>query len=73
MHVPGAELPAPDSRLELAPETLEKLGKVLGVGSLISNPIDGGFGVLQSEATYKACIEAMQEDPNVDMVLLQEA
>jgi acetyltransferase len=57
----------------LAPETVAKLEKVLGVGSLISNPIDGGFGVLQSADTYRACIEAMQEDPNVDMVLLQEA
>jgi acyl-CoA synthetase (NDP forming) len=58
---------------KLAPRTLEKLNKVLGVGSLISNPIDGGFGVLQSADAYKACIDAMQEDPNIDMVLLQEA
>jgi acyl-CoA synthetase (NDP forming) len=58
---------------QLAPETVTKLEKVLGVGSLISNPIDGGFGVLQSADTYRACIDAMQEDPNVDMVLLQEA
>lgn len=57
----------------LAPETIAKLEKVLGVGSLISNPIDGGFGVLQSSETYKACIEAMQEDPSIEMVLLQEA
>ena len=57
----------------LAPQTIEKLNKVLGVGSLISNPIDGGFGVLQSADTYRACIDAMQEDPNIDMVILQEA
>ncbi len=56
-----------------APATLEKLGKVLGVGSYISNPIDGGFGVLQSADAYKACIEALHDDPNIDMVLLQEA
>ena len=57
----------------LAPQTLEKLNKVLGVGSYISNPIDGGFGVLQSADAYKACIEALHDDPSVDMVLLQEA
>jgi acetyltransferase len=57
----------------LAPATIDKLNKVLGVGSLISNPIDGGFGVLQSADTYRACIDAMQEDPNIDMVILQEA
>ncbi len=57
----------------LAPRTLEKLHEVLGVGSYISNPIDGGFGVLQSADAYKACMEALHDDPNIDMVLLQEA
>jgi acetyltransferase len=56
----------------LAPETIAKLEKVLGVGSLISNPIDGGFGVLQSADTYRICIDALQQDPNLDMVILQE-
>ena len=58
---------------KLAPHTLEKLNKALGVGSYVSNPIDGGFGVLQSADAFKACIEALHDDPNVDMVLLQEA
>jgi acetyltransferase len=56
----------------LASETVAKLEKVLGVGSLISNPIDGGFGVLQSADTYRICIDALQQDPNIDMVILQE-
>ena len=58
---------------KLATETVASLEKVMGVGSLISNPIDGGFSVLSSPQAYKACIEAMQADPNIDMVLLQEA
>jgi acetyltransferase len=57
----------------LAPATVGKLEKVLSVGSLIGNPIDGGFGVLTSEDTYRACIDALQEDPSIDTVLLQEA
>ncbi len=57
----------------LAPETKSRLDAVLGVGSLVSNPIDGGFGVLTSADAYRSCIEALQSDPNVDMVLLQEA
>ncbi len=57
---------------DLAPETVAKLEQVLSVGSLISNPIDGGFGVLQSADTYRVCIDALQEDPSIDMVLLQE-
>ncbi len=58
---------------DLAQATLDKLNNVLGVGSLVSNPIDGGFGVLQSADNYLACIQAMHDDPNIDMVLVQEA
>jgi acetyltransferase len=57
----------------LAPATTQRLNSVLGVGSLVSNPIDGGFGVLTSADNYLASIEAMQADPNIDMLLLQEA
>jgi acetyltransferase len=57
----------------LSPATTEKLNSILTVGSLVSNPIDGGFGVLTSADNYMASIEAMQADPNVDIVLLQEA
>jgi acyl-CoA synthetase (NDP forming) len=58
---------------KLAQNTFDHLNKVLGVGSLVSNPIDGGFGVLTSKDNYLACIEALQADPNIDMILLQEA
>ena len=53
-------------------ETTNKLNSILTVGSLVSNPIDGGFGVLTSADNYMASIEAMQADPNIDIVLLQE-
>jgi len=53
-------------------ETTDKLNSILTVGSLVSNPIDGGFGVLTSADNYMASIAAMQADPNVDIVLLQE-
>ncbi len=58
---------------QLSPETTASLQTTLGVGSHVSNPVDGGFSILTSEAAYRACIEAMRADPNVDMVLLQEA
>jgi acetyltransferase len=57
---------------KLADATLEKLNAILGVGSLVSNPIDGGFGVLSSDDNYKASIAALQADPNIDMILIQE-
>ncbi|MGZ3349485.1 MAG: acetate--CoA ligase family protein, partial [Xanthobacteraceae bacterium] len=45
---------------------------VLTVGSLVANPIDGGYGVLSSADNFMASIDALQADPNVDMVLVQE-
>ena len=57
---------------KLADATLAKLNSILGVGSLVSNPIDGGFGVLSSDDNYKASIAALQADPNIDMILIQE-
>lgn len=56
----------------LAADTAAKLNAVLGVGSLVSNPIDGGFSVLSSADAYKASIEALGRDPNIDVILLQE-
>jgi acyl-CoA synthetase (NDP forming) len=52
--------------------TTEKLNAILGVGSLVGNPTDGGYGVLTSADNYISSIDAMQADPNVDIVLVQE-
>ena len=62
----GLEFPA------LAAATTERLNAVLTVGSLVANPIDGGYGVLSSADNFMASIDALQADPNVDMVLVQE-
>jgi acetate---CoA ligase (ADP-forming) len=56
----------------LAAETTAKLNAILGVGSLVGNPTDGGFGVLSSAENFQATIAALRADPNVDMVLFQE-
>jgi acyl-CoA synthetase (NDP forming) len=56
----------------LTEATLAKLRSVLSVGSLIGNPIDGGFAALGSAETYMACLEALDADPSVDVVLMQE-
>lgn len=57
---------------ELAPQTREKLSKILGVGSIVGNPLDSGFAALSSIEAYLACVEAMLADPGIDLVLLQE-
>lgn len=56
----------------LTPATRAKLEAVLSVGSLIGNPIDGGFAALGSADTFMACLDALHGDPNIDVVLLQE-
>jgi acetyltransferase len=63
------------NRLEfrpLAAATSERLSAVLTVGSLVSNPIDGGFGVLSSTDNFITSVDALDADPNVDLVLIQE-
>ena len=56
----------------LSADTDARLRSLLNVGSLVGNPLDGGFGVLSSGETYMACVEALDRDPNIDMLLLQE-
>jgi acyl-CoA synthetase (NDP forming) len=55
----------------LSDETEAKLRSLLSVGSLVGNPLDGGFGVLRSADTFEACLAAMQADPNIDLIILQ--
>lgn len=57
---------------ELAAQTRDKLGKILGVGSIVGNPLDSGFAALSSQEAYLACVEAMLADPGIDILLLQE-
>ena len=56
----------------LAVRTRKRLEKLLGVGAVIGNPLDSGFGALTSRETYIRCVETMLDDPGVDTLLLQE-
>jgi len=56
----------------LAPETVTHLGGMLGVGTSIGNPLDSGaYGLLGPEHLLE-CVDAMDADPNTDILLLQE-
>lgn len=57
---------------DLDPQTSAKVESLFTVGAKVSNPLDGGFGVLSSGDTYLACVLALNADPNIDMLLLQE-
>ena len=56
----------------LAPETTARLRDVLGVGTSLGNPLDGGFTALSSKESYFRCIEILLADPNIDALLVQE-
>ena len=55
----------------LAEVTVERLAAVLGVGTIIGNPLDSGFTGLTNRESYVKCVEAMLDDPGIDLVLLQ--
>lgn len=57
----------------LEQQTLDRLNGILGVGSLVSNPIDGGFGVLTSADNFINSVMALESDPNIDILLVQES
>jgi acetyltransferase len=56
----------------LQPATRKRLEALLGVGSIVGNPLDSGFAALGSQQVYVACVQAMLDDPAVDILLLQE-
>ena len=63
------------NRVEFPPlqaATLEKLREVLGIGTSLGNPLDAGFAALSSKEAYFRCIEIMQEDPGLDLIVVQE-
>ena len=56
----------------LSQATFDKLSQVLGVGTIIGNPLDGGFAALSSVDAYTSCVQTLLDDPDFDLVLLQE-
>ena len=55
----------------LAESTAARLAAVLGVGTIVGNPLDSGFTGLTNRESYVQCVEAMLDDPGIDVVLLQ--
>jgi acyl-CoA synthetase (NDP forming) len=56
----------------LQPQTTARLGEVLGVGTSLGNPLDGGFTALSSAESYFRIIDILLCDPNIDALLVQE-
>jgi acetyltransferase len=60
----GAEL------AELTPATLARLDALVSTGASVGNPLD--FGPPGRFEVYLDCIRALRDDPNVDVVLVQD-
>jgi acetyltransferase len=56
----------------LQPETIRRLGEVLGIGTSLGNPLDAGFAALSSRDAYLKCVEIMQDDTGIDQIVVQE-
>jgi acetyltransferase len=56
----------------LQPQTTARLREVLGVGTSLGNPLDGGFTALSSAESYFRIIDILLSDPNIDALLVQE-
>ena len=56
----------------LAPQTTARLAEVLGVGTSLGNPLDGGFTALSSADSYFRIIDILLSDPGIDALLVQE-
>ena len=52
--------------------TRDKLDKILGVGTILGNPLDAGFTALSSTEAYLKCVQTLIDDPQIDVVMLQE-
>jgi acyl-CoA synthetase (NDP forming) len=57
---------------DLQPQTTARLGEVLGVGTSLGNPLDGGFTALSSAESYFRIIDILLSDPEIDALLVQE-
>ncbi|MBT3792402.1 MAG: acetate--CoA ligase family protein [Rhodospirillales bacterium] len=57
---------------ELSSPSQSTLEGMMGAGSAVGNPLDGGFAVLTNQDTYLKAIDLMLADPGVDLLILQE-
>lgn len=56
----------------LSDATRNRLDAILGVGTILGNPLDAGFTALSSTKAYLECVQTLIDDPDIDIVMLQE-
>ena len=55
---------------ELTTDASAKLGKMLGPGSIVGNPLDAGFAAVVDPSVYMQSIKIMIDDPDTDIVII---
>lgn len=56
----------------LSPATHKRMSDLLSVGSIVGNPLDAGYAALSSQQSYLDCVQALLDDPEIDILILQE-
>jgi acetyltransferase len=54
----------------LGPGATDKLGNMLGPGSIVGNPLDAGFAAVVDPTVYMQSIQIMIDDPDTDIVII---
>ena len=54
----------------LGKDATDKLGKMLGPGSIVGNPLDAGFAAVVDPSVYMQSIKIMIDDPDTDIVII---
>ena len=54
----------------LGRDATEKLGRMLGPGSIVGNPLDAGFAAVVDPGVYMQSIQVMIDDPDTDIVII---
>lgn len=54
----------------LSPHVSSELGKMLGPGSIVGNPLDAGFAAVVDPSVYMKSIKLMFDDPDIDIVII---
>jgi len=54
----------------LSADATEQLGKMLGPGSIVGNPLDAGFAAVVDPSVYMKSIKIIIDDPDTDIVII---
>lgn len=57
---------------ELSADTHAKMSALLSVGTIVGNPLDAGYAALSSSESYLKCVRTLRDDPEIDILLLQD-